>query len=61
MRKLILLLALVSSVAYANGIDDKCRQHVYLQAPVLSIDNDNQYMCRVGYGVNYNYDTKVPY
>jgi endonuclease G len=55
----VILLAFASAV-FANPIDDKCPQHVWQGAPKLK-DGNNQYLCRVGYAVNYNYNTKVAY
>jgi len=55
----VILLAFASIVS-ANPIDDKCPQHVWQGAPKLK-DGNNQYLCRVGYAVNYNYNTKVAY
>jgi endonuclease G len=55
----VILLAFASIVS-ANPIDDKCPQHVWQGAPKLK-DGNNQYLCRIGYAVNYNYNTKVAY
>lgn len=55
----VILLAFTSIVS-ANPIDDKCPQHVWQGAPKLK-DGNNQYLCRIGYAVNYNYNTKVAY
>jgi endonuclease G len=59
MKKLlaIVLLAFASLVS-ANDIDTKCKQHVWQGAPVKA-EGNNQYLCRIGYAVNYNYNTKV--
>jgi endonuclease G len=58
--KKLLAVALLSfaSLVSANGIDDKCKQHVWNGAPVKA-EGNNQYLCRIGYAVNYNYNTKV--
>jgi len=59
MKKLLtIFLLFVASLACANPIDDKCKQHVWQGAPKLK-DGNNQYLCRIGYAVNYNYNTKV--
>lgn len=50
-----------SAYALANPIDDKCPQHVVWGAPQIYKEGNNQYLCRIGYAVNYNYATKVPY
>jgi endonuclease G len=61
MKKLLVLVLLAfASLVSANPIDDKCKQHVWQGAPVLK-DGNNQYLCRIGYAVNYNYNTKVAY
>jgi endonuclease G len=61
MKKLLVLVLLsFASLVLANPIDDKCKQHVWQGAPVLK-DGNNQYLCRIGYAVNYNYNTKVAY
>jgi endonuclease G len=58
MKKLFVILALlVSSFAYANGIDDKCPALTYKSAPVVKAD---QYLCRTQYAVAYSYTTKNP-
>lgn len=60
MKKLFILLSLLSSVAFATTpIDEKCPQHVVWGAPKLSQEGNNQYLCRLSYAVNYNYQTKV--
>jgi endonuclease G len=45
----------------ANPIDEKCPQHVVWGAPQIKQEGNNQYLCRTGYAVNYNYKTKVAY
>jgi len=61
MKKLLaVLLITFASLVSANGIDDKCKQHVIYGAPVKA-EGNNQYLCRIGYAVNYNYATKVPF
>ena len=47
--------------ALANPIDDHCPQHVVWGAPQIKQEGNNQYICRTGYAVNYNYTTKVSY
>lgn len=60
MKKLLAVVLLAfASLANANGIDDKCKQHVWNGAPVAYKESNNQYLCRIGYAVNYNYKTKV--
>ena len=48
-------------VAHANPIDQYCPQHVVWGAPQIHQEGNNQYLCRQGYAVNYNYNTKVAY
>lgn len=57
----LLTLALLPLAALANPIDDKCPQHTVWGAPQIQAEGDNQYLCKTGYAVNYNYKTKVPY
>jgi endonuclease G len=54
-----LVLGGVAAVAFANPIDDACPQHVVWGAPQVKQEGYNQYLCRTGYAVNYNYQTKV--
>lgn len=61
MKKLIVLLALFSASVLANPIDQYCPQHVVWGAPQVEVEGNNQYLCRQGYAVNYNYQTKVAY
>ena len=61
MKKLLYVLALLPFLATANPIDDHCPQHVLAGAPQIKQEGNNQYLCRMGYAVNYNYVTKVPY
>ena len=59
MKKLLAVVLLAfASIVCANPIDDKCKQHVWQGAPVKA-EGNNQYLCRIGYAVNYNYNTKV--
>jgi endonuclease G len=58
MKKLLVVLMAFASLANANGIDDKCKQHVWNGAPIKA-EGNNQYLCRTAYAVNYNYNTKV--
>jgi endonuclease G len=58
MKKLGLLLFVFTNLVFANPIDDKCSTHVIYGAPVIK-DGNNQYLCRTGYAVEYNYSTKV--
>lgn len=59
MKKLLAVVLLAfASIVYANPIDNKCKQHVWQGAPVKA-EGNNQYLCRIGYAVNYNYNTKV--
>ena len=53
---LFLVLA-TSSAVEANPIDDKCPQHVIWGAPQIAKDVNNQYICHLGYGINYNVET----
>ena len=50
-----------SAYSLANPIDDSCPQHVVWGAPQVAQEGSNQYLCRTGYAVNYNYITKVAY
>ena len=61
MKKLLALFALFATTVLANPIDDKCNRHAIYGAPVVYKETNNQYLCRVGYAVNYNYVTKVPF
>lgn len=67
MKKFLVVLNLVIwsivgyEVAHANPIDQQCPQHVVYGAPQIYQEGNNQYICRTGYAVNYNYATKVPY
>ena len=59
MKKFLAVVLLAfASVASANDIDVKCKQHVWQGAPAKA-EGNNQYLCRIGYAVNYNYNTKV--
>jgi endonuclease G len=60
MKNLVgLVLIAFASLVNANEIDLKCKQHVAYGAPVVYKEGNNQYLCRIGYAVNYNYNTKV--
>lgn len=59
MKKLLLVMLLSTTVS-ANEIDTKCPQHVVWGAPITT-EGNNQYLCRTGYAVNYNYKTEAPY
>lgn len=62
MKKLLVMLAMaVSAAVLANPIDDVCPEHVLWGAPQIAKEGNNQYLCRNGYAVNYNYRTKVAY
>ena len=61
MKYILILLAIFTNLSYANPIDDKCPQHVIWGAPQIAHEGNNQYLCRIGYAVNYNYTTKVAY
>lgn len=53
-----LALALISmSSAFANGIDDKCKQLTYKTAPIVAAD---QYICHTEYAIAYSYKSKNP-
>jgi endonuclease G len=58
---LSVLLCVLSLNVLANPIDDSCSQHVVWGAPQIAVEGNNQYLCRSGYAVNYNYQTKVAY
>lgn len=62
-RSFLVLVFFLSSLAtsLANGINERCPQHVIFGAPVTSIaPNAGQYLCRIGYAVHYRYQTKTP-
>ena len=46
-------------IAHANPIDDSCPQHVFYGAPQIAQEGNNQYICRIGYALNYSYQTKT--
>lgn len=56
-----LVLGGLAAIAFANPIDTNCPQHVTWGAPQVAQEGNNQYLCRAGYAVNYNYTTKVAY
>lgn len=58
---LITLLSLIPVLSIANPIDDNCPDKVFNKAPQIKVEGDNQYICRTGYAVNYNYKTKTAY
>ena len=58
-KNILIALWLLTSVALANPIDDKCPQHVYKGAPISAIKSDDQYLCRTNYAVHYRYDTRT--
>ena len=60
-RIITTFLALFATAVLANPIDQVCPQHVVWGAPQIYQEGNNQYLCRSGYAVNYNYATKVPY
>ena len=57
--RLLFILALIPTFAYANPIDDKCPEHVVLGAPVSSIVENTQYVCHTNYAIHYRFDTKT--
>jgi endonuclease G len=60
MKKILLTLLLVPSLALANLINEQCPEHVWSGAPVSSLPSDStQYICRTNYAVHYRYDTKT--
>jgi endonuclease G len=63
MKKLLVLwLVFVSITASAeNSIDTSCPQYVIWGAPQITQEGNNQYLCKNGYALNYNYTTKVSY
>ena len=61
MKKFLAVVLLAfATLASANDIDTKCKQHVIYGAPVKA-EGNNQYLCRTAYAVNYNYSTKVAF
>ena len=62
MKRLLATFAMLyCGLVIANPIDKQCPQHVVWGAPQIKKEGNNQYLCRVGYAVNYNYKTKVAY
>lgn len=67
MKKLLIVLNIVFltvvgiTATSANPIDVICPQHTIWGAPQIANESSNQYLCRKGYAVNYNYQTKVAY
>lgn len=62
MKKILaLVLFAAASFGYANPIDDTCAEKVIWGAPQIVKEGNNQYICHLGYAVNYNYETKVAY
>lgn len=59
MKKLLAILLLLPTFAFANPIDDNCPQHTIHGAPVSSIVENTQYICQMNYAVHYRYDTKT--
>jgi endonuclease G len=61
MKKILLgfVLGLYVVLGFANPIDTACPQHVVWGAPHITQDQQTQYLCKLGYAVNYNYQTKV--
>lgn len=60
-RLVVIATMLFSGALFANPIDTNCPQHVVFGAPQVAQEGNNQYLCRGGYAVNYNYSTKVAY
>ena len=54
-----LFVALYATLSLANPIDDHCPQHVFYGAPQIVQEGNNQYICRIGYALNYSYQTKT--
>lgn len=60
MKKILLAMLLVPSLAMANLINEQCPEHVLLGAPVSSLPADTtQYLCKTNYAIHYRYDTKT--
>jgi endonuclease G len=57
--RLLYVLALIPSVAFANPIDDNCPQHTIFGAPVSSLSEGTQYICHTNYAIHYRFDTKT--
>lgn len=57
--RLLYILALLPTVAFANPIDDSCAQHVIFGAPESSLNEGTQYICHTNYAIHYRFDTKT--
>lgn len=57
--RLLFILALIPTFAYANPIDDKCPEHTALGAPISKLVEDTQYICHTNYAIHYRFDTKT--
>lgn len=57
--RILYLLALLPVAAWANPIDDHCPQHTVGGAPISSLEQDTQYLCKTNYAIHYRYDTKT--
>jgi len=66
MKKILIILNVLICTLFvhevrSNEIDTSCSHHVIWGAPQINKEGYNQYICRIGYAANYNYDTKVSY
>ncbi len=57
--RLLLALIFIPTLSFANPIDDNCSDNVIFGAPISSIKSDDQYICKLNYGIHYRYDTKT--
>jgi len=58
MKKLLTLVLLLTSLsAFANGIDDRCKQFTYKTAPVVKAD---VYICHREYAIAWSHETHNP-
>lgn len=57
--RLLIALAFIPTLAFANPIDDKCPQHTIFGAPISKIESNDQYICKTNYAIHYRYDTKT--
>lgn len=59
MKKYILYLIAISTLVFANPIDDKASSIVFNGAPVSSMTKDEQYLIKKIYAIHYRFDTKT--
>jgi len=57
--KFIIGLVVLSTLVFANPIDDKASQFIVNGAPISKIEKDNQYIIKKNYAIHYRFDTKT--